>query len=207
MPNSKKQNIQCDVRHDITKEIIYSSVLKDNTRIYFYFLDYGCKDCITEGLDLLSSSSKRYRFNFSFKQFSRHELEYLTHIDNKNHVAIGGRLLDNTAEYPGMGIGRYIRLPKKPDTAEIAITVLDKYQNKGLGTILFCLLARYALQNKISKFGGYIQKDNQAMLTLFNKFESKAVSQGYSLCYFEIDLHKCRQKISDILKKHQLIKV
>ncbi|MBN1797658.1 MAG: GNAT family N-acetyltransferase [Spirochaetales bacterium] len=207
MSNNKKHSIQCDVRDDISKEIIYSSVLKDKTRICFYFLDHGCKDCITEGFDLLSSSSKRYRFNFSFKQFSKQELEYLTHIDNKNHVAIVSRFLDSTTEYPGMGIGRYIRLPKKPDTAEIAITVLDKYQNMSLGTLLFCLLARYALHNNISKFGGYIQKDNHAMLRLFNKFNSTAVSQGSSLCYLEIDLHTCKQKIFDILKQQQLEKI
>jgi len=206
MSNSKKDIVQCDIRNQITKEIIYSTTLKDRTKAFFYFLDYGCKDCITEGLNLLSTSSKRYRFNFSFKQFSKQELEYLTHIDNKNHVAIGCRFLNNTeTNFPGMGIGRYIRLPKKQDTAEIAITVLDEYQNKGLGTILFCLLARYALQNNISYFGGYVQNDNQAMLKLFNKFNSRAVTKGHSLSYLEIALSKCRQRVSDILKKHQLL--
>jgi RimJ/RimL family protein N-acetyltransferase len=205
--SDKIQRIQCDVRNNITKDIIYTSMLKDDTKSCFYFLDHGCKDCIKDGFDLLSNDSKRYRFNFSFKQFSKQELEYLTHIDNKNHVAIGGRLLTATRGYPGMGIGRYIRLAKKPDTAEIAITVLDQYQNKGIGTILLCLLARYAMQNNISKFAGYIQKNNQAMLNLFDKFNYKTVSQGHKLCYLEIELHACRQKLTDILEKHQLGKI
>jgi RimJ/RimL family protein N-acetyltransferase len=203
MEIKKKQIIQCDISNKKTKEVIYCTSLKDKTKAYFYYLDSGCKDCLQQGLGMLSHSSKRSRFNFSFKKFSRQELEYLTHIDNVNHVAIGCRRLKNSG-YPGMGVGRYIRLPAKPETAEIAITILDAYQNKGIGTLLFCLLADSALKKGIRHFASYVQSDNEPMLALLQKFNFKIKNKGQSLLYLEASIIDGKEKIFKFLKNNAL---
>jgi GNAT superfamily N-acetyltransferase len=204
MFKSEKQRIQCDIAPEKRKEIIYSAVLRNGTQAYCYLIDTGCKWCLEQGLALLLPASRRTRFNFSFKEFSPQELHYLTDIDNENHLAIAARhRFGLDAGYPGMGVGRYIRLPKKRNCAEIAITVMDDYQSQGLGTVLFCLLARYALQNRISYLCGYVRAENTAMLRLFHRFDAKIISRESGLVYLKTDLRACRKKMTEILREHE----
>jgi GNAT superfamily N-acetyltransferase len=204
MPENKKRTIQCEITAEKQKEVIYTAGLKDGTKAYCYFLDASCAWCLEQGLGLLSPVSRRYRFNFSFKKFTRQDLHYLTHIDNRNHVAIAARHpygLDRG--YPGMGVGRYIKLPKKPDTAEIALTIIDGYQNMGLGTVLFSLLAEHAGQNHITFFCGYVQAQNTAMLNLFQRFGARTVNRECGLLYLETDLRQCGEQITQVLQQYE----
>jgi ribosomal protein S18 acetylase RimI-like enzyme len=207
MFKSEKQSLHCEITPEKQKEIIYTAGLKHGTRAYFYFIDSSCTWCLEQGLTLLSPASRRYRFNFSFKEFTKQDLHYLTHIDNKNHLAIAARHRHGLdAGYPGMGVGRYIRLPEKRNCAEIAITVMDDYQSRGLGTVLFCLLAHYAMENRITYLCGYVQAENTAMLKLFHRFDSPTISRDYGLIYLKTDLKKCRKKIERILREYELPK-
>jgi L-amino acid N-acyltransferase YncA len=120
-------------------------------------------------------------------------------------VAIVCRQLLNTG-YPGMGVGRYIRLPDKPDTAEIAITILDCYQNKGIGTLLYCLLADNALKNGIRHLAGYIQADNAPMSALLQKFGFTVKSRGQNLLYWENDIMNNEAEVRQLLAGHLVFK-
>ncbi len=52
--------------------------------------------------------------------------------------AVGPRLMRRDL---AIAVGRFVRLPDEPKTAELAITVVDGYQRKGLGTIVLRRLA------------------------------------------------------------------
>jgi len=199
MADNKKQLINCYLYGNIEKEIIFTAKLKDNTQGYFYFVEPECKECIAQGLKMLSSTSRSFRFNYAVKKFSKIELKYLTDIDNYNHLSIGCHNPDKS-DYPGMGIARYIRLAEKPDTAEIAITVLDEYQNKGLGTILLSLLVKYGVKNDILFFCGYVKANNQAMLALLDRFGFQIKRKEYSLLYIEAELSKCYEQTERVLQ-------
>lgn len=134
------------------KYTIYAAHLKNGEKANVHFVGPECKKCLEEGFNKLSSGAVYSRFNFSLKKLSQHHLKYLTEIDNYNHLALGaGYCIENKN---GMAVARYIRKKPGSNTAEIAITVLDKYQNKGLGTILLCLLIKYGIQNNIKFFSG-----------------------------------------------------
>jgi GNAT superfamily N-acetyltransferase len=204
MFKSEKHSLQCEITPDKRKEIIYTAVLRNGTPAYCYLIDTDCRWCLEQGLALLSPASRRTRFNFSLKEFSPRELRYLTHIDNKNHLAIAARHRYGLKDgYPGMGVGRYIRLPKKRNCAEIAITVMDDYQSQGLGTVLFCLLGRYALQNRIAHLCGYVRAGNTAMLKLLNRFDAKIISRESGLTYLKADLRACRGRITEVLREYE----
>ena len=90
------------------------------------------KRMLAEGLRRLSDESVQRRFLTPKRSFSRAELRYLTEVDGRDHVAL-------VAEYPAdpvrrlIAVGRFVRLADDPEAAEIAITVADDWQGRGLG--------------------------------------------------------------------------
>ena len=66
----------------------------------------------------------------------------------------------------------------EPEVAEAAITVLDHYQGRGLGTVLLGFLARSARENGIKVFRNYVLSDNVAMLELFDQLGAGRELEG-----------------------------
>jgi GNAT superfamily N-acetyltransferase len=66
-------------------------------------------------------------------------------------------------------VARCIRRPHDPRTAEVAITVVDSHQGKGLGTILLSMITRSAIQQGIDAFVAHVLVDNAPMLKLFSE--------------------------------------
>jgi GNAT superfamily N-acetyltransferase len=124
------------------------------------------KDRLRTGLDWLSPRSRKLAFHVPLHRLTEEQLRYVTEIDHRDHVAWVA-LDPDDLDAPGMGIGRYVRLRHDPTVAEAAITVLDRYQGRGLGTLLLALLTRSALANGIRVFRNYVLADNDTMLELF----------------------------------------
>jgi GNAT superfamily N-acetyltransferase len=59
-------------------------------------------------------------------------LRYLTELDHRDHEAMCA--LDESGE--GVGVAGYVRSAVRPDTAEVAVAVVDGWQGRGLGTLL-----------------------------------------------------------------------
>lgn len=87
------------------------------------------------GFSRLSPQYREFRFAVPLCRLRPDQLSYPTEIDDVNHVAYGALDL-SLPDRPGIGISRYVRLNSDPACAEIAITVIDDYQSKGLGTKL-----------------------------------------------------------------------
>jgi RimJ/RimL family protein N-acetyltransferase len=126
------------------------------------------RDRLRVGLDWLSPRSRELAFHVPVHELTADQLRYVTEIDHRDHVAWVALDPDHL-DAPGMGIGRYVRLRHDPAVAEAAITVLDAYQGRGLGTVLLALLTRTALMNDVRVFRNYVLADNEAMLELFDQ--------------------------------------
>lgn len=85
-------------------------------------------------------------------------LRYLTEVDHRDHEALVALADDH-----GVGVARFVRT-KDPEVAEAAVTVVDDWQGKGLGTALLELLARRARQEGIHRFSAVVLAQNQDML-------------------------------------------
>ncbi len=118
---------------------------------------------LAEAVTKLSPRSRRLRFFQGKDELSDEELRYLTDIDYHDHFAWVARDPDADGQ-PGVGVARYVRLPGDGDVAEPAVTVLDDYQHRGIGSLLFALLAAAAVDNGIRRFRGYVLDDNLALL-------------------------------------------
>src|SRR3974390_3217229 len=65
------------------------------------------------------------------------EVAYLTEVDQRSHAAF---LLQEHGK--GIAVGRYIRLGTTSELAELAITILDAWQGRGLSKVLLAALMR-----------------------------------------------------------------
>jgi acetyltransferase len=121
---------------------------------------------LAEAFGQLSETS-RYRRFFAVKpHLSEQSLAYLTDIDHHDHEAL-------VAVVPGSGqlagVARFIRDPRELEQAEVAVTVIDSWQRRGLGTVLLRELAQRAAQEGIRYFTAEILADNRPMLTLAHR--------------------------------------
>jgi GNAT superfamily N-acetyltransferase len=130
------------------------------------------KRMLTDGLRRLSDDSVHRRFLTLKRSFSRAELRYLTEVDGRDHVAL-------VAEYPEepvrrlLAVARFVRLGDDPEAAEVAITVADSWQRRGLGSLLSERLADEARRVGIRRFTATMAADNVAAHRLMGKLTDR----------------------------------
>lgn len=125
------------------------------------------KKQISEGLRDLSSASIRNRFLGLKREFTEKELHYLTVLDGHNHYAIGIEETDERNR--GVAIVRLVRSSHLETEAEVAVTIIDEYQKKGLGTLLLQLLVLAALERNIDTLSFTFLPQNDGIVKLIHK--------------------------------------
>ena len=122
------------------------------------------KHALEAGLARLSEQSVYRRFLSPKPSFSAGELRYLTEVDGRDHVA----LVIDDPDTPGelIAVGRWIRLADEPATAEIAITVADCWQRRGIGSLLAEVLGDAARAQGIRRFTATVSAENEPALRL-----------------------------------------
>ena len=111
--------------------------------------------------DRLSPDSLYFRF-FALPDKDPGKAEYLARVDYDRRYAV-------VAEMAGaiVGVARWECLADRPGHAEVAFTVADDVQGRGLGSALFRRLAALARARKITVFEAEVLKNNERMLRLF----------------------------------------
>jgi RimJ/RimL family protein N-acetyltransferase len=161
--------------------------LKDGTPVLIRPITPADKNELRIGFSKLSPESRYCRFISYIDHLSENQLDYLTHIDNINHFAICA--IDARRNHmTGIGVARYFRLEKTPDVAEVALTVIDEYQNRGLGMQLLMLLGRSAKANNIKKLVGYVLENNIRMMKILKHFNTNNRRESTNLLLFELIL-------------------
>lgn len=163
--------------NDHPAEPAFEVTLRDGTRAGIRPLVVEDAWRLREGFALLSPRSRYLRFHSPINQLSRSQLQQLTEIDHHDRVAWIALDLDHP-DRPGMGVGRYVRLDDADGVAEVAVTVVDGYQGRGLGTLLVAVLARSAKRNGIHTLRGYVLAQNHQMLRIFDHLETRRVLEG-----------------------------
>ena len=101
----------------------------------------------------LSDASRYKRFFGAKHALSESDLRYFTENDWRDHFALGAVALnEDGSEGDGLAVARCVRLHEDPDCAEVAITVIDRMQGKGLGRALLERLITAALEREIFRF-------------------------------------------------------
>jgi GNAT superfamily N-acetyltransferase len=116
---------------------------------------------LVKGLEQLSPRS-RYRRFLGTPHIGPAEVRYLTDVDHHDHEALGAADARTGA---GIAVARYIREPGT-DRAEIAVTVENGWQGRGVGTALLLRLADRARAEGIRRFTGLLLAENAPMRAL-----------------------------------------
>lgn len=105
----------------------------------------------------LSPASRYARFLSSRPQLTAAELRYFTDIDPYDHEA----LIALTRRHGDpVGAARFIRDHDDLASADVAIEVVDEWQNRGVGSLLSTRLTNRAQRVNVSPFTALVQADN-----------------------------------------------
>jgi GNAT superfamily N-acetyltransferase len=141
------------------------AVLRDGSVVLIREVQAGDAPLLADGFARLSHHSRQLRFLTGKPSLTAAELRYLTEIDHHHHEAFGAL---NPADGRGLGVARYIRDAKDPESAEVAVTVVDDWQRRGLGTELLDRLADRAREEGIRRFSALVAADNDAVVGLLD---------------------------------------
>lgn len=99
-------------------------------------LSQGDTDTVHRIFAGMSAESRRMRFLAPLPRLSEQALTRLADVDHDGH----GCWVATVGDAP-VGLGRYVRLPREPRIAEVALEVIDELQGRGLGTLLLAAVA------------------------------------------------------------------
>jgi len=137
--------------------------LRDGSRVRLRQGHSSDKGLLLRGFARLSPESRYRRFLAAMPELRAGTVRYLTEIDHHDHEAIIA-LDEKTGE--GIGVARYIRDPERRGMAEVAVTVIDDWQGKGVGTLLLEVLSARAREEGITTFTALMLASNHEMMDL-----------------------------------------
>jgi GNAT superfamily N-acetyltransferase len=161
-----------ELQADLRLKMVKFFTIQDGTTIAIGLAGPEDEQRLIKGFNKLSLQTKLYRFHYGKNKLSTSEKDYLLNIDNYNHLAIGAVDVDKDQDV-GIGMIRYIRDKYEPWKAEVALTVIDEYQNKGIGTYLYNEIIEYACKNDIRLLINYVMKENAIVLKVLKQFGGK----------------------------------
>ena len=146
----------------------YSAVenLRNGERIEIRALRPQDRDDLMAAVDRTSSDSLYRRFFAVRRHFTETEESFYLNVDFVSHVALIA-VADENGQPIIIAGGRYV--VGEPGQAEVAFTVVDKYQGRGVGAALLRHLAMIARQAGLRELVAYVLPDNRAMLKVFEK--------------------------------------
>lgn len=122
-----------------------------------------------------SSEALYRRFHGPKPDLSERELDFLTQVDQHQHLAVAGFEPEGRL----VGVARAVRPAPESDSAELAIMVEDRVQGRGLGVQLVQALLERCQQAGLQEIQALIQPDNRpALRTLIKARPDAQLSRG-----------------------------
>jgi acetyltransferase len=137
------------------------AVLRDGSAVAIRALVPEDRARVADAFERLSATSRYMRFLTPMPSLSERALDGLMDVDHDRHVALVA-LQDGRA----VGVVRYVRDERDGTRADLAITVVDPVQGRGLGRALMLALLDVARQRGVAELTLDIHPENRAMQEL-----------------------------------------
>ena len=145
------------------------------------------RDRLEEAFYALSEQSRYERFLGPKPRLTSRELDRLVDLDHVTHDALAafdrltGRLV---------GVARYAAYPDDESVADVAITIADDWQGRGLGSLLLGGLVERAAANGLARLSGTVLAENHRSLGLLRKLGFRATGRDAYVIELALELEK-----------------
>lgn len=138
------------------------AVLRDGSEVLIRPIRGTDAPALAAGFARLSARTRHLRFLSGKRELSAKELRYLTEVDHHDHEALAAV---DPAAGRGLGVARYVRSADDARSADIALTVVDEWQGRGVGTALAeALIQRRPAE--VTRLRADVEAENLASLAL-----------------------------------------
>ena len=142
---------------------------------------------IALGFSQLSDASRHFRWLRAMPALSEADLAALVSEPRPCDLVLGAAVVAGPDPEPA-GIGRWICLPGDGARAEIAVTVVDRWQGRGLGTRLVACLAVLGAVRGLRAFVALVHARNRRMRTLVEGLGGTVTAREAGEVEYEIPL-------------------
>ena len=142
--------------------------LADGSRAWIRPVLSSDRDLHAANYERLSDESKYQRFLSPVPHLTEEMLDQLVDdVDGVDHVAYYVFLAGESSAMP-VAIGRIIRDPERPDAADVAVTVQDAWQGRGIATALLTVLVARRPEG-VTHLLTVVHADNRASLAMLRR--------------------------------------
>ena len=149
------------------RELERDVVLRDGTQVHVRPIRPEDAPRLVAAYDRLSAHSAYQRFFSAMRRLPPNWARFLATADYRRRLALIAER-PSGAEMELLGVARYEA--SHDDAPEVALVILDAWQNRGLGTALFQALLEAAEARGIRKFRAWVLADNMRMLDLIQRY-------------------------------------
>lgn len=155
---------------------------------------------IAASFERMSEQSRYRRFFLRLQELPPKLLDGLVDVDHADREAI-------VAIEPGsgelLGVARYTRDANDLAAAEIAVTVVDDWQRRGLGTALLEALTSRAREEGVERFTAAVLGENSGAMALLGQLGTAAKHLDHGVVELVVDLPAQRgagERLRDALR-------
>lgn len=169
--------------------MIEEVVLRDGTPGMVWPLLPTDRDRLVEEFEKLSPETRRHRFLAPVVHLSETMLrQLLDDVDGVDHVALVLVAEVEDGVFDPVGLARMVRYPETPDAADLAVTVIDDWQGRGVATALLDVIVRRR-PHGVTHILTEVASDNDASLAMLRRLGPTQVHDtGFGSYDVSVDL-------------------
>jgi GNAT superfamily N-acetyltransferase len=160
-------------------------VLRDGTHLAVRALEPSDRAALEDAAAKLSPTTRYLRFAAPKPRLTKADLDSLLDVDHHAREAL---LAYDRATGDGVAVARYVGVRGEPGVAEVAVTVTDAWQGRGVGTELVALLIDRARTEGLTQLRAVTLSENHRAQLMLRRggFVPRAMSG--SLVEYDLDL-------------------